>query len=75
MAECSLVNKHSSLAGHRGPCLSGLIWTQQIGFMTAPFDHQSGLELETWSAAVWGHTVTTETVFKSSHINGVGVLG
>lgn len=36
MEEFSLINKHSWLVSNWGPCLSGLIWQQQIVFMATP---------------------------------------
>lgn len=70
-AEFSLVNKHSWLVSNQGPCLSGLIWQQQIVFMAAPRPSIRPATEDSDDSSR-GHTVTTETAFESSHINDIG---
>lgn len=71
MTEFSLVNKHSWLVSNWGPCLSGLIWPQQIAFMAAPRPSIRPATEDLVDSSR-GHVVATETAFESSHINDTG---
>lgn len=54
-----------------GPCLSGLIWQQQIVFMAGPQPSIRSVTEDQLDSSR-GHIVTTETAFESGNINNIG---